>query len=282
MARVPATAVALVALVQCSILFLGISLSGGVLGAPGGSLPPGQGVSASQKYRYRLVVGKERALCRHMNTVYNNNFSQPWRYSTYSFPPPWFPPLSSEQQQPEARSGLFSRYPTSPEFSAITWKESVLLGPVVSGTVLVAEFDIDNDGKNDLVLKSPLMDPWQQGAEDSLVVLDPGQVDLGKPIDPKDVYFRPEGLRRPALIKYMTLGFMGSWIRPFIYEGSAYLSVHEGGPQQSIWILRYKGGGDKIGRAPSGVQDSYEQDLARPWRPLEVEKLCRLRMIQQK
>jgi hypothetical protein len=244
---------------------------------------PAGSVTAFQKYRYELELGTKAKVCRHMRRVYNEAFQTPWSYDTYGYPPPWFPPLNADQNQPEVRFGLSSRFPESQEFSAIDWKESVMLGSGGGKTrsVLIAKFDIDNDGQEELVLKNPFMDPWRQGAEDSLLVLDPGQVDTSKPVDPNDIYSRPEGLRRPALINYMTLGFTGAWIRPFVFEKTIYLSVHQGWPRQVMWVLKYKSGGGKIGRAAPGVQESRNRELARPWEPLELDKVCRFRMISE-
>jgi hypothetical protein len=53
----------------------------------------------------------------------------------------------------------FSALPTSPEFDAIHWREGRIdLGaPVGESPALIAEFDLDNDNRPELVVKSGFM-----------------------------------------------------------------------------------------------------------------------------
>lgn len=238
------------------------------------------GDAGTQSYKYTLELGTEDGVCGHMGGVYNKKFRQPWLYDTFHNPPPWFPPLLEGQQPLNARLGLFSRFPESEEFNAIDWKETSW-DREKGSSVLVANFDIDNDGVSDLVLKNPLMSPTQQGAWDSLVVLESGQVDLSKPLNRRDVYSRPEGPPRPALINYMTIGFPASWIRPFRFNGKTYLSVHQDWPKLRILVLMYEGGGRKVGQATPGAKDSPREAYARPWQPLRSRTVCRFRIIRQ-
>jgi len=219
-----------------------------------------------EAYRYELTSGKGVSVCLHMSQIFNATFRRPWDYDTYNFPPPWFPPRYQPGTEPKVRFGLFSRYPSSPEFEAIKWEEDVLIysGSPGTGTALISRFDIDNDGTADDVLKVPQMNPGGGGFDD-VVVFDSGHFDGVSPIDGMELNVRP-GERRPAVISSQTLGIEVPWIRPFLFEGINYLAAIEGVDNRAgpMLVLQYKSGGGYLGngrRVPLEVQTTCRFDM---------------------
>jgi hypothetical protein len=178
----------------------------------------------------------------------------------------------------------YSRQPSSPEFEAIKWREG-RYGFATHRDVpmLVAEFDIDNNGQTDLVLKSSFMVGFEPshgsapGGEDTLLVFATGALDLER-----QIYFGP-GFRvatneaRPAMIHG---GYELRLIRPFILNAvvflSAYEQVWEGGEFQDLGarFSRLEGEYTNVLRYKSGAH------LLAPgrWSDLDVERVCRYRM----
>jgi hypothetical protein len=176
----------------------------------------------------------------------------------------------------------YSRQPSSPEFDAITWREGRFgFSTHRDRPMLVAELDIDNNGKPDLVIKRSFMEGFEPshgsapGGEDTLLVFEIGALDLQR-----EIHFAP-GFRvanaKPATIHG---AYERRLIRPFVLNGVVFLSTYEqvweGGEFQDLGsrfsrlegeymhVLRYKAGAHLLGPGQ--------------WSQLEVEPICRYRM----
>lgn len=243
--------------------------------------------AVAQSYRYKLEAGKRVPVCEHMAKVYTTSFRDPWDFTLQSPPGPLYPPLPGTKKMEYSAADRFalylSRYPSSREFEAIHWQIGRYLddSPMASRThpvspMLVARFDIDNDGKGDVVAKIQFMyspEPGGQGAiggEDWLFVLDESQFPWGRPLKSSELFNRP-GYARPSLIANLTLHMSAREIRPFIYDGQTYLSVYEAENyfdekqrKEQMWVMKYRGGGENLGGGH--------------WQPLKVDRVCRFHM----
>ena len=244
--------------------------------------------TSAQTYRFKLQSGKRTPVCMHMAKVYATSFRDPWDFTLESPPGPLYPSLPGTQKMeysPAELAALYlSRYPSSREFEAIHWEIGRYLddSPMASRThpvrpMLVARFDVDNDGKEDVVAKVAFMfspEPAGQGADggvDELFVFDESQFPWNRPLKSSEL-FGPPGNARPSLIAPLTLQMSAREIRPFIYDGQTYLSVYEAENyfdekrrREQMSVIKYKGGGGNLGGGH--------------WRPLSVEKICRFRMF---
>ena len=238
----------------------------------------------AQTYRYRLESGKQVRVCQHMARIYASQFANPWEFTLERPPGPSYPPLpraTGKITSGQLVGVLLSRYPASPEFEAINWQVGRYLAnaPELKGPqpILLARFDIDNDGKDDVVAKVGFMfspEPAGQGApggNDGLFVFNENEVPWDRPLTPTDLYGHA-GSTRPSMISAMTMHMSARSIRPFIYDGQTYLSVYEAENyfdekqrKEQMWVMKYKGGGENLGGGH--------------WRPLNVEKICRFRMF---
>lgn len=240
------------------------------------ALPTLAGVYDS--YAYKLEKGKQTKVCKHMERVYNENFQRPWDFR--DLPTPTFPRLPGVEYDKRMALDLrSSAFPTSPEFEAVQWKEGrIVRDPNKRDLVpmIVAEIDINNDGREDSLVKTSFMQGFSlghrsvSGGEDSVFILEKNQLDLTKDVSFKTFYGQI-GEKRPALLSYVTLGLFARSIRPFIYDGTAYLSVYEQGidPQgklarETMWVLRYHEGGWNRGGS---------------WEPVKADRVCRFRMV---
>jgi hypothetical protein len=186
---------------------------------------------------------------------------------------------------------FYSATPSSSEFGAIKWQESRSFFSGSSSpqaAALVAEFDIDNDGTREVVVKSQFMRSVAPAAgSDQLWVLRRKAVDPAKPIDMNRIFAkaREDGTRqisnvtlhytekdRPAEISSERMA--ASLIRPFVLGGKTYLAAYVpwavDDPRQRrewMWVMAYRGGGGSLGPGK--------------WEPAKVDKLCRFRMIAQ-
>ena len=255
-------------------------------------------------YRYSLEIDRDAKLCAHMQGVYNSAFRQPWdlrerstigSVSRFDYVVP--DPLLKHDL-------FFSLYPNTPEFEQVRWKEGrgyFENSENNARPILVAQFDIDNDGVEDLVIKHGFMlavcggGGSCPGGQDHIAVLRPGAVDLDKPVDRGFVIKQFLGTSpKGSSLSYDTLRYQageapkGSQpggrmsariIRPFIFESKAYLSVYDARAvddpkrrREWMWVLDYKGGGSNpLTRLPGGgVGD---------WEPAKTTTLCRFRMI---
>ena len=248
----------------------------------------GTAPASAQTYRFQLQSGKRAPVCEHMAKVYTTSFRNTWDFTLETPPGPLYPLLSGTKQMEYSSSELvalyFSRYPSSREFEAIHWQIGRYLddSPMASRThpvrpMLVARFDVDNDGKEDVVAKVAFMfspEPAGQGAdggEDELFVFDESQFAWNRPLKSSELLNRP-GNSRLSLIAPLTLRMSAREIRPFIYDGQTYLSVYEAENyfdekrrKEQMWVVKYKGGGDYLGNGN--------------WQPLNVERICRFRMF---
>ena len=258
---------------------------------------------SDDRYRYDLVQSKEERLCRHMEKVYNERFAYPWKrpYLTVEQEGPYgpqsdyaFPKLSGvEHDARMAFETSFSRQPTSPEFDAIEWREGRYTMPGNPPgyellPMLVANADIDNDGVQEIVIKSMFMLTYYPagrapGGEDTLFVFEPDTINLNKTMDFKSFYRGQDGKPKPAMIG-VSDGYFNRIIRPFVFEGVTYLSAYVQGwsprvadpdslspyyhdPKDAVevmWVDRYRGGGDNLG--------------AGQWTPLRIDRLCKFQM----
>ena len=254
---------------------------------------------ARDRYRYVLEQNTNDKVCHHMDAVYNQHFGYPLKT----------PPLTTIGSEPDRAYGpngrfafptfpgvihdnriaavmRYSRFPTSPEFDAIKWREGRYRFRAASGLdlreqpMLVAQFDIDNDGRPDTVIKTSFMAGYWpshdsvEGGEDELFVFLKGEIDLSRVVTYEDLMGGQAGGHRPTMISG---GNSRRLIRPFLFDGNAYLSTYEqqwrGGEffdsstkldGEYTNVLRYRGGGENLGHGN--------------WSPLELEMICRFRM----
>jgi hypothetical protein len=132
----------------------------------------------------------------------------------------------------------YSRQPTSREFDAVQWREGRyrhIHGGIDNGDgpMLVAEFDIDNDGLKEIVIKAGFMRNYfpsesgkVAGGEDHLFVFEKDAIDLSKPTTSMSFYGGQDGKPKPAWIS-RSENARYRLIRPFVFEGVAYLSGYE-------------------------------------------------------
>src|SRR5712691_8797836 len=142
-------------------------------------------------YRYEVIEGKDLEICRHMLGTYNKLFKKPWSDE-------WARKQRSETEI--LAETLYSRYPTSPEFDAIRWQVHPYLVSKNQHSALYAEFDIDNDGVNDLVVRVGFF-TGSPGSWDYISVFPLGTVNLSE--------FRTQAdfLERIALKRRAVLGY---------------------------------------------------------------------------
>src|SRR5688500_3995679 len=78
-----------------------------------------QSIDDFDVYRYRLEINENPKLCRHMDRVYNQNFSRPWDFRDRPMLDV-FPRLENVERNDLLENRLrYSAYPSSPEFDAI-------------------------------------------------------------------------------------------------------------------------------------------------------------------
>lgn len=248
-------------------------------------------------YRYTLIRDRNPAVCKHMLRVFNDKFTHPWdapmltsytNDSNYSATSKYaFPLLPGVKHSSKATEEMaFSAWPTSPEFSAIHWKEGLEVpytcpkGDTCSGLapqpMLIAHFDFDNDGSVDTVMK---YGGFFQGYGDMsqafeyLTVWRGEKLKLdGTPIlwnldHPRDAMFRP-------------IAIVGTFLRPFIYRGFSYVAsyIPDFGTErpypaypvrEDMLIERYYFAGRKVKEGEFGIVGYPE------W---STETVCDLRM----
>jgi hypothetical protein len=249
-------------------------------------------------FRYALIKDQNPAVCKHMLRVFNGKFTHPWdapMLTSYTNDPSYsatskyaFPLLPSVTRSIRATFEMrFSAWPTSPEFSAIHWKEGREVpykcpkGETCSGLapqpMLIAYFDFDNDGSVDTVMKYG--GSFFQGYGDMshafeyLTVWRGEKLKLnGTPIlwnlaHPRDKTFRP-------------ITIFGTYLRPFIYRGMTYVAryIPDFGTErpyptypvrEDMLIERYYFAGRKVKTPEPGIPGYPE------W---STETVCDLRM----
>lgn len=193
-------------------------------------------------YRYTLKKSHDPVVCKHMLQVFNGKFAQLWdtppllpvkndaSYSTGSKYA--FPTLPGVTQNADTTFKLrYSAQPTSPEFSAIPWKEgSVIMGGCpaskcpsanVPVPILIAHFDIDNDGSVDTIIKDSFFEGYtlKNESEEFLFVWR-GQNFTVKNLD------EMSKLLKSADYKMAPVLSIGLYLRPFIYAGRTYVAQY--------------------------------------------------------
>lgn len=193
-------------------------------------------------YRYSLKEGQHTGVCTHMLRVFNDRFTHlwdappmPWSKNdrTYSAASKYsFPLLPGVKRSTRSTFEMrFSAQPTSPEFSAIHWKEGMgtpggcPAGAVCPGEepepILISHLDFDNDGTTDTVVQQQFFGGYRLARDSqeylmvwrSQVLKIHGIADIGKLIHPKN----------PVLTPIIALGM---YFRPFIYAGRTYVAQY--------------------------------------------------------
>lgn len=213
-------------------------------------------------YRYELTDGKKLEVCSHMLGVYNKHFRKPWDVTA-----------QKKDDAEEFWETRYSKYPTSPEFDAIQWTTHRYKHNSASNTALYSEFDIDNDGVQDLVVRVGFF-RGSPGSWDYIWVFSKGTVDLSQ--------FRTHAdfVQRIAPKRKASLGYPAHE-RPFIYRGRTYIHGYVYTPRTSpgtsasepfappeyLLINEYVGG---------PATDAEEQARSK-----SMKLVCRYKMIQQ-
>lgn len=206
-------------------------------------------------YHFTLLMSKDDKVCQHMDGVYNWSFTRMFDYRGFT----------SKQAM-----GIESTYPTSEEFEAVPWqypKISTDDGKVFH-SLPVAVFDINNDGKKEIVIKAGLNDGSYDSYEYLLSYQD-GEFDLNRQTSRTELFQGQNGKGKP-----LSIDDGAAILRPFILNGVSYLSSYHysrrteppgrgrvNQPPQTMWVKKYKGGGSK------------EQ-------PLLLENICEFNMIR--
>lgn len=262
-------------LVAITMLLLSVNASATAPQTKAASSPAGF-IVHGPIFRYTLIKDRNPVMCKHMLRVFNDKFNHPWDaplLTSYTNDPNYsatskyaFPLLPGVKHSTKATFEMrFSAWPTTPEFSAIHWKEGRVApggcpaGQVCPGEgpqpILVAYFDFDNDGTVDTVIKSTF-DPSPLG--DTLEVWR-GQV--------LKISGTPNlwGLEHPQNKELTPIMMSGPYLRPFIFHGITYVASYDstsispsgdepGSPaylvREDMLIERYRFAGwkDRIGR----------------------------------
>ena len=232
-------------------------------------------------YRYMLQEGKEHKVCQHMHAVYNEHFRRPWDFRHLPITTPPFPRLSGvAYDERKALDLIFSAFPSSLEFDAVPWMEGRAARRI--SPTLIAELDIDNDGKPETVIKTSFMLGYSPahnsapGGEDTIWIVDKEHVNLSEPLADIDLY-KSVGEQRPARLAADTFGMPVRSIRPFRLDGVTYLGVYEQEvsregkrwrTRETMWVMKYRQGGWNKGGGN--------------WEPVQAARLCRFRMVPVK
>lgn len=208
-------------------------------------------------YTYELDVDNDPTVCQHMEKVYNAFFRQQWathRSDSKAYDPggfysfPKYPGV--EEFSYSTWGDSYSRRPSSPEFDAVPWRSALYIdrsppdAPSLSVceeyrkekkmgpkhihcffSLLIADFDIDNDGRVETVLKDMFMtgDPlYEHHSYDHYYIFPQGTVDpwqFAYGAQFMDQYQKFGAWPRTLSIEM----FM---VRPFILNGMSYLSSY--------------------------------------------------------
>src|SRR5574340_117212 len=248
-------------------------------------------------YDYKLEMSKDDKVCRHMEKVYKKHFRTPWRVS--SFPVDlvneddrarnMFPRLPGlEFDAAMAKQMLFSRFPSSPEFEVIQWREGRYKSMSDEKTypVLVADFDIDNDGKIDTVIHdsffsyaNDMPSKFYPSGIDGFGVYPTGTLNLKAFEGNWLAEFNPNNQTARAVDRLRQTASDAMWLslRPFVWDGVTYLSASSYMPGNAdidrghthkdyTEVLKYIRG--------SRERESSDEP------PLELETICRFRMFE--
>ena len=206
------------------------------------------GIAPGPNYVYQLTSSTNSDVCSHMNAVFNQRFATLWASPTLleSDPslaadgPYAFPRLPGVDHDYEATFAMrASRMPSSPEFDAIPWKEArAIFGepPESAGPqndkampVLIAFFDLYNDGHVDTVIKNGFTQGYSymansggNGVDDEwLTVVSDARISL----EPVLSLWK---LRNDAhsQARWIT-SIDAAYERPFVYQGVTYVAQYE-------------------------------------------------------
>ena len=166
-----------------------------------------------------LAESKDDVVCNHMAQVYRQAFRQPFelgkikQVNGVDLPPPGEDKLRLYRVK-------YSFYPTSPEFDAIRWRvgkySHIYAGKDEGERVMItSEFDINNDGIKESVVKSQFFDGSGTGF-DVLRVFEQGELDLSREVTSIDLSRGHNGKTPPSYIAG------GAIIRPLIFQGVTY------------------------------------------------------------
>jgi len=208
------------------------------------------GWKTAAQYRYQLESpGSE--LCEHMTKVFNQHLERPWYVDTEIPGEDFFERLPGVVYDPTVPE-ILARFPTSPEFEAVKWREGRIQrspggGRVRQGRILVAELDIDNDGVKEWVVQHqflygplpPLNFIMPNGNysithSDGYAIFPAGGLDLTMPLSDDNLF---DG----QISGYATrmLGFptgTAQQLRFFVFRGKTYLAAY-----RPYWIERARG-----------------------------------------
>ena len=272
----------------------------------------GNACAATERYRYRLEDGAQNEVCRHMTQVFNERFKTPWDKGWLRLEPvpkilgtPYdqvFERLPGvEYNKRFVFDMLLAKYPTSPEFEAVKWRETRVMGDNTASPALVAQLDIDNDGHVDWVVKSSFMDKmttWEgmgqaYGGKDHLRIFSFDAFDPVVPLLSKQLLQGQKPDRPPRNIDdNISNALDTSQLRPFIFHEKTYLSAY-----QVFWsnLELSKKLGQSTGNKPDKLYPDreYMNILAvlpggtnrydyRTYVHSNTEAVCRIRMIMQK
>lgn len=205
-------------------------------------------------YRYQLKESHDKELCAHMTQVFNQSFRTPW-YKSWLKSEPNPVLFGKPYDQIFARlpgvefktkftwNMLLSKYPSTPEFEAVRWREGRVnyadgaTPPVYRPyPTLIAEIDIDNDGQKDWVVKHSFMDKmttyegWEQayGGDDSLMIFSFDGFDPMMPLTNTQLWHGQKPDRLPRKIdRNVTEKLDTAQLRPFVFNGKTYLSAYQ-------------------------------------------------------
>lgn len=207
------------------------------------ALSSGDTIRPGPIFRYVLKADRSPAVCKHILDVFNDRFTHLWdapSLTSLTNDPAYsangryaFPRLPGVKHSIKATFEMrFLAWPTSPEFSAIHWKEGMAIpggcpaGKLCPGEgpepVLIAHFDFDNDGTTDTVII--------QGAF-------PGYMDATNPINEYLTVWRNQTFTIRGVADLSKLHnsrnqtsspifVSGRYFRPFVYKRRTYVAKY--------------------------------------------------------
>lgn len=239
-------------------------------------------------FKYELKESYDDQVCHHMLGVFNSKFSTPWvsepmgdstgKRSSQDNPPVFtanpsyaehgkyaFPKLPGVEH--DARQTFEMRHtklPTSPEFDLISWREGRRKNEGVISSMLVADFDIDNDGIMETVIKVGF---WGDGNVYSIHI-------------PWDSYYiyKQGDINPTKITDYVVLGekarysIEGRFVRPFIFNGKTYLTSYE-----PFFGILEDSNRVETPEVEDMVVQIYHKETNSP--PAWMEDICRYQMI---
>jgi len=219
-------------------------------------------------YRYELVQSADDKVCRHMLKVYNGRFQRPWDWPAEERGD-FKEALRNDRDMVKVYSSL---YPRSPEYDAIQWRVLHYNDEGKSWPFIAAEFDIDNDGHRETVMKSAIF--YNRGdSYEQLKVFREGELDpsnLARPgLGAMELHIGKDGAR-PEFTPLAAI------VRAFILDGVTYLSAYDHRryeppsvaspflPPETLKVLKYLRG----------------MKYLPEFRPAQTETVCEFNMVR--